>query len=68
MELCRAALTYERGGISAMLDDVTLDVGKAVNAVFSTSIYETVILSTRDAGRKLKVSNMLRIRLILVFN
>jgi hypothetical protein len=47
-----------------MPDDVWRDVGKIIETCFSTSIYEAVILSTLDDGRKLKVSNIPRIRLM----
>ena len=53
-------LTYDRSEISATLDDVRRDVGKADKMCFPTSVYETVILSTVGTGRKLKVSNIPR--------
>lgn len=64
VEIGRMGLTYDGSGISAMLDDVWLDVRKSVRKGLSTSFYERVILSTVDGGRKLKVSNIPRIRLI----
>ena len=68
VELRRMGLTYEEHRLSAMLGDVSLDVGKAVFKRFSTSGYEIVVLSTRLGDLKLKVSNMLRMRLIRVFS
>jgi hypothetical protein len=47
-----------------MLDDVWQDVGNLIVMRFSTSIYVAVILSTLVDDRKLKVSNIPRIRLI----
>ncbi len=61
-------LTYEGSTISAMLADVFLDVGNPAVKSFSTSVHEIVVLSTRAGGRKLKVSNMVRMRLIRVFS
>ncbi len=61
-------LTYEGSTISAMLADVFLDVGNPGVKSFSTSVQEIVVLSTRAGGRKLKVSNMVRMRLIRVFS
>ena len=57
-------LTYEVSSISATLDDVWSDVGKPSREQFSTHFYETPILSTRGNGRKLKVSNIPRMRLM----
>ena len=37
MEQCSTCLTYEMSRISAMLDDVCLNVGNAIVNVFSTS-------------------------------
>ena len=68
VELCRMGLTYEEHRLSAMLGDVSLDVGKAAFKTFSTSPYDLVVLSTRVGDLKLKVSNMLRIRLIRAFS
>ena len=47
-----------------MLDDVWRDVGNPIVMRFLTSIYEAVILSTAGDDRKLKVSNIPRMRLI----
>jgi hypothetical protein len=68
VELCRIGLTYGEHRLSAMLGDVSLDVGKTVFKRFSTSTYDIVALSTRIDGLKLKVSNMLRMRLIRAFS
>jgi len=61
-------LTYEDSRLSATLADVFLDVGKSLGERFSTWIHDFAVLSTRAGDRKLKVSNMVRMRLIRVFN
>ena len=61
-------LTYEDSRISAILADVFLDVGNLGVRGFSTGVQEIVVLSTRAGGLKLKVSNMVRMRLIRVFS
>ena len=38
VETCRMGLTYDRSEISATLDDVGRDVGKAEKMSFSTSV------------------------------
>jgi len=64
VEICGVGLTYESSRLSAMLDDVWRDVGNLIVMQFSTSIYVAMILSTPIDDRKLKVSNIPRMRLI----